>query len=89
MFTIKGIIDGEELRLTYNDGEISGDSKAIARTLTENRKDYGYLGLFPDATDRNYLNEEVPAYYLIYNHVFEKVTEHRKDWPPEDINAVY
>ena len=89
MFTIKGIIDGEQYRINWNNGEISGDPQAIAKALTENRKAHGYLGLFPDATDTKYLDYEVPAFYLIHNHVFEKVTEHRKNWDAEDINAVY
>lgn len=89
MFTVKGIIDGEQYRITWNDGEISGDAPAIAKAVQENRKAHGYLGLFPDATDEKYLDYEVPAFELIFNHVFEKVTEHRKNWPPEDINAVY
>ena len=89
MFRIKGTINGKEYKIVYNNGELSGDPEAIGKALEENRKEHGYLGLFPSATDSNYLNEEVPAFYLIQNYVFEEVTEHRKDWPPEDINAVY
>lgn len=89
MFTVKGIIDGKQYRISWNNGEISGDPVAIAKAVAENKKQHGYLGLFPDATDEKYLDYEVPAFCLIFKHVFEKITEHRKDWPPEDINAVY
>ena len=54
MFTVKGIINGEQYRITWKDGEISGDPEAIAKAVQENRKPHGYLGLFPAATDEKY-----------------------------------
>jgi len=89
MFTIKGIINNKELFIKWDNEELSGDTEAIEKTLIENRKDHGWLGVGAEQENKNYLDYEYPAHHLIVKYVFEKVIEETNDHAPTITSAIY
>ncbi len=88
MFYLIGTINNTEYSLSYNNGQLSDDHEAIQKAREENQKEHGDLGLMPDSVTSNYLSNELAAYNLIKNFVFEKITRSNKDWK-HNKNAVY
>ena len=80
MFYLIGTINNTEYSLSYNNGKLSGDSEAIQKAQEENLKDHGDLGLIPESVTSNYLSNELAAYNLIKNYVFDEITRSNKDW---------
>lgn len=88
MFYLIGTINQVEYSLSYNKGKLSGDPEAIQKAQEENLKAHGLLGLMPDAVSSNYLANELAAYDLIKNFVFDKVTRTNKSWK-SDSKVIY
>lgn len=80
MFYLIGIINNTEYSLSYTNGQLSGDPEAIQKTQEENLKNHGDLGLMPESVTSNYLDNELAAYNLIKNYVFDEITRSNKDW---------
>ena len=80
MFYLIGIINQIEYSLSYTNGKLSGDPEAIQKAQEENLKDHGNLGLMPEEITSNYLDNELAAYNLIKNYVFDEITRSNKDW---------
>ncbi len=80
MFYLIGTINQVEYSLSYTKGKLSGDPEAIKKAQEENLKDHGDLGLMPESITSNYLDNELAAYNLIKNYVFDEVTRSNNDW---------
>ena len=80
MFYLIGTINKVEYSLSYTKGKLSGDPEAIQKAQEENIKDHGNLGLLPEEVLSNYLDNELAAYNLIKNYVFDEITRSNKDW---------
>ena len=80
MFYLIGTIHNSEYSLSYTNCPLSGDPEAIQKAQEENQKEHGDLGLMPESVTSNYLSNELAAYNLINNYVFEKITRSNKDW---------
>lgn len=80
MFYLIGTINNTEYSLSYTKGQLSGDPEAIQKAQEENQKDHGDLGLMPESITSNYLENELAAYNLIKNYVFDEITRSNKDW---------
>ena len=88
MFYIIGLLNKKEYSLMYQKGKLSGDTEAIQKAQEETQKDHGLLGLMPDAVSSNYLANDLAAYDLIKNFVFDKVTRTNKSWK-SDSKVIY
>lgn len=80
MFYLIGTINKTEYSLSYTNGQLSGDPEALQKAQEENLKDHGDLGLIPERVTSNYLSNELAAFNLIKNFVFEKITRSNKNW---------
>lgn len=80
MFYLIGTINNTEYSLSYTKGQLSGDPEALQKAQEENLKDHGNLGLMPEEITSNYLDNELAAYNLIKNYVFDEITRSNKDW---------
>ena len=80
MFYLIGTINQIEYSLSYTKGQLSGDPEAVKKAQEENLKDHGDLGLMPENVTSNYLANELAAYNLIKNYVFDEITRSNKDW---------
>lgn len=80
MFYLIGTINNTEYSLSYTKGQLSGDPEALKKAQEENLKDHGDLGLMPESVTSNYLSNELAAYNLIKNYVFDEITRSNKDW---------
>ena len=80
MFYIIGKLNNKEFSLMYKKGQLSGDSEAIQKAQEENQKKHGNLGLMPEEITSDYLDNELAAYNLIKNYVFDEITRSNKDW---------
>lgn len=80
MFYLIGTINQFEYSLSYTNGKLSGDPEAIQKKQEDNQKDHGNLGLMPEEMTSNYLDNELAAYNLIKNYVFDEITRSNKDW---------
>lgn len=88
MFYLIGTINKVEYSLSYTKGKLFGDPEAIKKAQEENLKDHGDLGLMPESITSNYLENELAAYNLIKNYVFDEITRSNKDWKHSK-NVVY
>lgn len=90
MFFINGIIDNKECKLMYSGGILTGDAIALEKARKENKKNYGYIGVFPSVANKNYLKNESSAFALIKDYVFNKVINIQSDWyENEKVNTIY
>lgn len=90
MFLVNGIIDNKEYTLKYSGGILTGDAIALEKARKENKKKYGYIGVFPSVINKNYLQNESAAFALIINYVFTKVINIKNDWyKKEKENTIY
>ncbi len=80
MFYLIGNINNTEYSLSYTNDQFSGDPEVLQKAQEENLKDHGNLGLMPEEITSNYLNNELAAYNLIKNYVFDEITRSNKDW---------
>lgn len=80
MFYLIGNINNTEYSLSYTNSKLSGDPEAVQKAQEENLKDHGNLGLMPEEITSNYLDNELAAYNLIKNYVFDEITRSNKDW---------
>ena len=80
MFYLIGTINNTEYSLSYTKGQLSGDPEALKKAQEKNLKDHGDLGLMPESVTSNYLSNELAAYNLIKNYVFDEITRSNKDW---------
>lgn len=80
MFLVIGKIGGEQYRLKYDNGTLTGDFIAWQKAEAENKKDHGNLGIPPN-TKTNYLAFEDSAHMLITTFVFDEVISTEDDWP--------
>ena len=89
MFTITGSIKNKTCSITYDEGKLSGDEKAVSLAREEAKKDHGPVGLHPEVIESDYLSQEIPAYALIYSFVFDSVESEENDWEPAPDDAVF
>ena len=80
MFYLIATINNTEYSLSYTNGQLSGNPETIQKAREENQKDHGDLDLMPESITSNYLSNELAAFNLIKNYVFEKITRSNKDW---------
>lgn len=80
MFKIEGSLDGKKCCVTWDNAVLSGDKTVIKKAEKYNNYDMGRLGFYPFVCDKNYLSEEIPAFCLIYDSVFDTVDCLTSNW---------
>jgi hypothetical protein len=98
VFEIQGKIGDKAYKLGFrrtgdnkDDYIVSGDAIPIEKFLKEVKVDHGKLGPIPAdfSLEEGYSSDDLPAYALACQFVFDEVTKEKNDWEPLDPNAIY
>lgn len=79
-FTIRGVLDGEEVAVTYDDGRLTGHQEAVAR-VEQVLDSSDTLRLSPQDRERPATRDDPRAVMAAAEAAFEAVTALEGDYP--------